>query len=120
MPYKSEEDRKKAASDHYQKNKAAYQLRDRLRIERNRQWLKEYKQTCCCSECGESRSVCLDFHHVDPSTKTMNVCELVNNRFSIERIQAEIDKCIVLCANCHRASHSGNVWEEDSSKQPTV
>lgn len=117
MPYKNKEAQKRSQAEYYQKNKAIYQQKDRDRIERNRKWLAEYKATCKCCECPESRVACLDFHHVDPATKVMNVCEMVNNRYSIQRIQEEIAKCIVLCANCHRVNHHGNVWEGDSRER---
>lgn len=55
-----------------------------------------------CTECGESDPRLLEFHHLDATTKEYNVSELVNGRYSLERIQQEINKCVVLCANCHR------------------
>ena len=56
-----------------------------------------------CIRCGESDLACLDFHHRDPSEKEGHIGYI--RRFSIERIKAEIAKCDVLCANCHRKHH---------------
>ena len=56
-----------------------------------------------CIKCGESDPSCLDFHHRDPSTKEGDLGRV--RRFSIKRILAEIAKCDVLCANCHRKHH---------------
>jgi hypothetical protein len=116
MPYKNKETDRKYKSKHYQDNKLLYAKRDRERLERNRQWLEEYRKTCVCSVCSESRSVCLDFHHTDPNEKVMTISRMVKSRFSVERIQEEIAKCVVLCANCHRVHHSGNTWTQDSNE----
>ena len=79
----------------------------RLRIER-RTWFGEYKEQLSCSICGESESVCLDFHHRDSEEKFKEVSRMVGD-YSIETTKLEIDKCDVLCANCHRKRHAGLV-----------
>ena len=56
-----------------------------------------------CIECGEDRLPCLDFHHRDPSEKDGAIAEM--RRFGKQRLLAEIAKCDVLCANCHRWHH---------------
>ena len=43
-----------------------------------------------------------DFHHLDPSTKLNNVSKLCMDKRKDSIILAEIEKCILLCANCHR------------------
>lgn len=48
---------------------------------------------------------CLEFHHKDPSKKEVTLSRAVNNGWSIERMEKEIAKCVVLCANCHRKLH---------------
>jgi hypothetical protein len=53
-----------------------------------------------CIQCGESNPVVLEFHHRHGKDKA--VTEMVSSGYTIPRIQAEIDKCDVLCANCHR------------------
>lgn len=55
-----------------------------------------------CIDCGESDIRCLDFDHVDPSTKVSDVSVMVMKVWSWDRIAAEIAKCVVRCANCHR------------------
>jgi hypothetical protein len=55
-----------------------------------------------CSRCPERRPVCLDYHHLDRKQKSAAISELVAKRVSLGRLQKEIDKCILLCANCHR------------------
>jgi len=74
-------------------------------VQRNREFVAEYKKHCKCKFCGEKRSLALDFHHTDPSNKKAKVSTLVKDSYSIKTIQAEIDKCEIICANCHRVLH---------------
>lgn len=88
MPYKDKEIHKA-----YRKNRHA----------ETREWIDAYKRDLCCGRCGMSfrdHPECCDFHHVDPSTKRRSICEMVN--YSRDVIIKEINKCIPLCANCHR------------------
>jgi hypothetical protein len=69
-------------------------------------WLIEYKLTSGgCIKCGESDPVCLDFHHRNPKEKELTL-SLAIARASLERIQKEVEKCDILCANCHRKLHA--------------
>jgi hypothetical protein len=55
-----------------------------------------------CEHCGYIGSVAsFDFHHLDPSLKSFAISQDPHTR-SWKRIQEEIDKCELLCANCHR------------------
>jgi len=55
-----------------------------------------------CERCGFDESpAALEFHHIDPETKEFCVGEKLPC-FSWDRILAEIAKCQLLCANCHR------------------
>lgn len=57
-----------------------------------------------CADCGYSRCVAaLDFHHRDPKTKNF---ELGAFSGSIDRLRAEVEKCDLLCAVCHRIRHA--------------
>jgi hypothetical protein len=58
-----------------------------------------------CSECGESHPATLDFHHLFANTKEANVADMIGSGFSKKRIIEEINKCVVLCSNCHRKLH---------------
>ena len=81
------------------------------------QWFREYKRTCSCTICGESRPACLTFHHRDPSEKLREVSILVTRHNKKERVLAEIAKCDVLCANCHADLHFSHLYESDTGGQ---
>ena len=66
-----------------------------------RDYVIAYLLTHPCEGCGESDIRVLEFHHVR-GEKYKAVAYMVSGGYSIERIQGELDKCQVLCANCHR------------------
>lgn len=70
-----------------------------------RSWLNDLKSDSGCVECAESDHACLDFHHVDPDDKEGALTKLVTAGYGKDRLRAEREKCIVLCANCHRKRH---------------
>ena len=54
-----------------------------------------------CARCGYNENAeALDWHHVDPDSKLTSVSRLVSH--TPERVRIELEKCILLCANCHR------------------
>lgn len=62
----------------------------------------EFLATHQCVDCGESNIVLLEFDHVSGDTKKDDVANMLNRGFGWEKILAEIQKCDVRCANCHR------------------
>ncbi len=59
-----------------------------------------------CEKCGYNKCIqALDFHHVNPSEKDFGIGHNGYTR-SWEKCKKELDKCIILCANCHREIHS--------------
>lgn len=60
-----------------------------------------------CTFCAEDEPICLDFHHLDPTEKDINVSDALKRGWTVERMQKEIDKCITVCSNCHRKVHAG-------------
>lgn len=72
---------------------------------RNKKIADDYKGSHPCIFCGESRVACLDFHHTGDNKKD-DIAELITNHVSIKRMTDEMNKCVVLCANCHRILHS--------------
>jgi len=74
--------------------------RNKLR-EQNARRVFEYLKNHSCINCGESDPIVLEFDHRDRSDKIESVSQLIRNS-SWKRIELEIQKCDVLCANCHR------------------
>ena len=71
-----------------------------------KQLLAEYKGGKCMI-CGYKRSIwVLELHHIDASTKEFGLSVRGLTR-SWEKLKQEADKCILLCANCHREVHAG-------------
>lgn len=74
--------------------------------------LNNLKEKLGCALCNERTPCSLDFHHVDINTKINTVARLRGKGSSMTAVWQEIEKCILLCANCHRKHHQ-------SSFQPT-
>ncbi len=72
-----------------------------------------------CTVCGYDRCVqAMDFHHVDPSTKRFGIGGNLSS--SKAKLTAELNKCILLCSNCHREFHEGMLKLENFSRSGTV
>ena len=66
-----------------------------------------------CILCGYNQYLpALDWHHIDKDTKDKDISSSETMRKSVDRIMNEISKCVVLCANCHRAYHAGLISED--------
>ena len=58
-----------------------------------------------CNLCGYNRCVeALEFHHIDPKIKSFEISE----RRNWNDVALELNKCLLLCANCHREIHTQN------------
>lgn len=68
-------------------------------------YIQDIKNQLCCADCGERHPATLQFHHMNSEDKTFTIGDAVNRGFSLDRIKKEIEKCIVLCANCHAIRH---------------
>ena len=71
----------------------------------NRSWLNDRKESIGCEHCGLAEASVLDFHHRNPDQKKMAVNEMVTYGYGKDALRAELQKCVVLCANCHRREH---------------
>jgi hypothetical protein len=104
-----------AMKTHYQNNKQVYLDRALGRNMRqnkeNQQSLYQYLSDHPCVDCGQADIRVLEFDHVR-GQKLYNISQLLGQGQSWETIQAEIDKCEVRCANCHRikTSERGGWW----------
>lgn len=60
-----------------------------------------------CQVCGYDRyNGALEFHHIDESNKSFTIS---GKSISFDRLRPELDKCILVCSNCHREIHGGLV-----------
>lgn len=59
-----------------------------------------------CEDCGiVDNQVIYDFHHIHPNEKDFNISKFRATTWN-KKIENELDKCVLLCANCHRKRHS--------------
>lgn len=91
------------------KCKFCYQNTKNILKGKYKDWLQNYKKTCKCKVCKTDDYRVLEFHHLDKNQKDFSISFAYNNRVGLERMKREIEKCDILCANCHRITH----WEEN-------
>lgn len=118
MPYK---DKEKAKQYHKEYNKIWYHEHKQEVIERRkrqqqkiRNWFRRYKSSLCCMDCGISHPAVLQFHHRDRAEKSFNIGDVVGRANSYKQIINEIEKCDVLCVNCHAKRHWREMYRTDS------
>ena len=101
---------KEYRSKHYANNKEQYLEKNRRLNNRNTEFVYNYLLSHPCVDCGEDDPIVLDFDH--QSNKTMGISEMTRDSYSVERIEKEILKCDVRCANCHRkkTAKEGNFY----------
>lgn len=125
--------RKAFMADHYKKYGDQYRERARVRklaIKKLRQeQLYDHMKGKACEHCGISDIRVLEFDHLEPKLKTFGISKAVTNGYSWDIIMKEIEKCRILCANCHkivtsqsqkwRKGRLGRVVRQDSAKVQT-
>ncbi len=85
--------------------------RDRARADRNRKRIKEYKLSKGCIDCGYNKHpAALEFDHLPQYIKINTVASLCYAAW--DKIQAEIDKCEVVCSNCHSIRSASRKWHK--------
>lgn len=105
MPYKDKDKQKAAQRRNYLENKERYHANQVRSRDRARDYVNSVKDVSACKVCGVSDNVVLEFHHREPKLKKCSISKMIKDKYSISNIQKEIDKCDVLCANCHRLLH---------------
>jgi len=88
---------------YYYNNKEKMKSQSRTWKKIQRQKINEYKDNCSCNKCGESRNWLLDFHHINPNKKSFQISQGETKGW--KKVKKEIEKCVVLCSNCHRDFH---------------
>jgi len=109
MPFKVERIRRAYQSTYqrkyYSARKAQALERNRRRKKNARRFLWDRKREQPCVQCGESDIRCLDFHHRGDERKAAGLALLATNGAAIRTLERELEKCIVLCKNCHAKEH---------------
>lgn len=91
---------------YYLNNRDRIRERDRSRARSNRKWLNEHKRGKECERCGYDEHIAaLDFHHRPGEGKTARMARMID-AYSLDAVKKEVEKCVVLCANCHRVLHA--------------
>lgn len=57
-----------------------------------------------CEKCGNNKEYLLEFHHVYPKKKKTTISRLIK-KMEVKSLCNEVQKCILLCSNCHREYH---------------
>jgi len=91
----------------YEGNKKAHIAANRAAMDRRRVEVQEFVWNFLlshpCADCGEGDPIVLDFDHLYGKRKhTRGVSEMTRGCHTVETVAAEIEKCAVRCANCHR------------------
>jgi hypothetical protein len=96
-------------TEHYSRNKEKIYSQIKTRQQELKDKLWEYKSKHPCLDCGETDPVVLEFDHL--RDKEANVSTLVLRGAGWDTILAEIEKCEIVCANCHRRrTHKRGGW----------
>lgn len=80
---------------------------------KRRSIIHEMKKTLSCVYCGISNPLCIDFDHIDRSSKSATPATMITGGYKWEDVLAEIEKCQPVCANCHRMK---SILESDKMK----
>jgi hypothetical protein len=98
---RSAEANRAAVKKHYDNNKEYYLQKNRAAQLRKVKFIQELKSSTPCTDCGKRYPYwVMDFDHLDGSSKDFNVSKM--STYGWARIQQEIDKCEIVCSNCHR------------------
>lgn len=100
MAYKNIEDSRAAIRRHYYANKEKYLQKNRARRRQIREFVNNLKASTPCADCGQKFPYCvMDFDHLRDKKHDINRLSKQNNLFLLKR---EIEKCEIVCSNCHR------------------
>lgn len=103
------------AKESYVKNKTEVNANNRKRARHSRDRLMAVaaeRMSGGCITCGENNILVLEFDHRDPSKKVESIAFMISYARAMNKFLEELDKCDVLCANCHRikTSYENNSW----------
>lgn len=95
---------REAIRQHYDDNKKYYKDKAKpyrkVLVARNKKIVREHLEKHSCVDCGEKDTRVLHFDHVR-GKKLRNISQITLRGWSLERLNKEINKCEIRCANCH-------------------
>lgn len=109
--FRCKECAKKRDHEYYCKNSKRKKAKAKERTIELRNWIDSIKENLQC-KCGEKRIAALSFHHKNPECKEFRIAVAAGRGWCKKRILQEIEKCEVMCANCHNHLH----WLERKQK----
>ena len=87
-------------------NQKYYRLKEKPRHKSyNLEWYRKIRADAGCSNCNEDDPVALHAHHIDDSVKQFGISSNLGKPKAI--LIDELNKCTILCANCHAKAHAG-------------
>ena len=105
MPFKDREKQREASRRHYAKHRekviAKAKLYSKAAKSRVRAFINAHLVANPCVDCGEADIVVLEFDHIGDDKK-FNISDATRHGYGMDKVIAEIAKCEVRCANCHR------------------
>lgn len=75
----------------------------------------------CCQKCGYNKNIAsLTFHHIDPKLKLFSIQARNISNYNFQKVLAEVDKCDLLCHNCHHETHYPDLDFEKLKKRVDI
>ncbi len=110
MAYKDIIKRRECHKRYYQRNKLLYKEKNARRRKLLIDFVNSFKDGPCV-DCGvKYPSYVMDFDHRDSKTKLTNINQMIHlHSYSKNKILKEIQKCDLVCANCHRIRTNSNI-----------
>jgi hypothetical protein len=89
-----------------QKCRFCYRKTKNLLKSKRRELIEATKKENGCVRCKIEDPRVLEFHHLDTSQKHFSIADYYYSQYGIVKLEQEIAKCVVICANCHRILHA--------------
>ncbi len=97
----------------FQRNKERIVAEQKEKYNKLKKFADDYKKLHKCKNCGFDHPAALEFHHRNREEKEFEISMMIRYHKNIELIKKEIEKCDVLCVNCHRILH----WNESRKEE---
>ncbi len=101
MAYKDLEKERACKRRWYENNREVYLTRNKRKKEMLRSVMREHKSKPCADCEGQFPFYVMDFDHREGEIKTSHVSRMIE-KMNLQKLLEEIEKCDVVCANCHR------------------